>query len=158
LQLVGVIGKTVFSSGGGGMFPANLPVGVVIEEGPREGSFKTAYIKPLVNFEELEYVTIIKKLPAKWEESWPEDKEVKIDNPLYGELDFPGEEPEKEKPEEPIKPPEKKEVKKTTAKPAEKEAKPKKETTPAKKTNDGNKSILDMDEDFLLKKLEEGGN
>ena len=67
---------------------------MIVEEGPRAGSFKTAYVKPYVKFDELNYVTIIKKLPDKWVEDWPEEKNITIENPFYGELNFPGEEPE----------------------------------------------------------------
>lgn len=87
------IGNVVYSSGGAGLFPKGIPVGVITEEGPRTGSFKTAFMEPYVKFEELEYVSVIKKLPSKWIEKWPEEKGVTIENPYFGELDF----PEKEK-------------------------------------------------------------
>ncbi|NBU96835.1 MAG: rod shape-determining protein MreC [Spirochaetia bacterium] len=94
LEKVGIAGREVYSSNGGGVFPAGLPIGIIVEEGPRAGSFKTAFVKPHVKFDELQFVTIIKKLPDKWVEDWPEEKNITIENPFYGELNFPGEEPE----------------------------------------------------------------
>ncbi len=86
------IGKTVYTSGGSGVFPSHIPVGYITEEGPREGSFKSAYVRPFVQFDKLEYVTVILKRPDKWIEEWPEEKTVKIDNPYLGEINFPDEE------------------------------------------------------------------
>ncbi|TGK17789.1 rod shape-determining protein MreC [Leptospira stimsonii] len=86
------IGKPVYTSGGGGVFPAGIPVGVITEEGPRNGSFKSAYLKPFVRFEMLESVTILLKLPEKWLETWPEGQNITIENPYFGELNYPGEE------------------------------------------------------------------
>lgn len=91
IESFGNLGRTIFSSSGGGIFPANIPVGVIIEEGPRSGSFKTAYVKPYIRFEELQFVSIIKKIPDKWVEDWPEEKSISIENPYFGELNFPGE-------------------------------------------------------------------
>ncbi len=159
VQFFGLIGKVVYTSGAGGIFPINIPVGVIVEEGPREDAFKKAYVQPLVNFAELEYVTVIQKLPDQWVETWPEEKSIVIDNPLYGELNFPGEENEKpekvEKEKPPAKEPSKKEASKNT--PPTKDVKSK-NTVPPSKDPGKKKSILDMDEEFLLKKLEEGGN
>lgn len=90
-DIMGSLGRVVYSSKGGGIFPADIPVGIIIEEGPRSGSFKTAYIKPFIKFEDLQFVTIIKKLPDKWVEAWPEEKTISIENPYYGEINFPGE-------------------------------------------------------------------
>lgn len=91
IESFGNLGKVVFSSSGGGVFPANIPVGIIVEEGPRSGAFKTAYVKPYIRFEELQYVSIIKKIPDKWIEDWPEEKSISIENPYFGELNFPGE-------------------------------------------------------------------
>ncbi|MCE9501349.1 MAG: rod shape-determining protein MreC, partial [Leptospira sp.] len=44
------LGKGVFTSGGSGIFPAGIPVGVITEEGARTGSFKTAYLRPYIKF------------------------------------------------------------------------------------------------------------
>jgi rod shape-determining protein MreC len=89
------IGRSVHTSGGSGVFPPDIPVGIITEEGPREGSFKTAYVRPYVQFDKLEYVTVIKKLPERWIEKWPEERAVKIDNPYLGEINFPDEERKK---------------------------------------------------------------
>ena len=90
IESFGNLGKTIYSSSGGGVFPANIPVGTIVEEG-RSGAFKTAYVKPYIKFEELQYVSIIKKVPDKWVEDWPEEKSISIENPYFGELNFPGE-------------------------------------------------------------------
>ncbi|WCL50164.1 rod shape-determining protein MreC [Leptospira sp. GIMC2001] len=91
------IGKAVYTSGGSGVFPEGIPVGIITEEGPREGSFKTAYLKPFVQFDKLEYVTILKKNPDRWIEEWPAERSIKIDNPYLGELNYPEDERKKEK-------------------------------------------------------------
>ena len=96
LQKFIISGKQVFSSAGGGIFPARLPIGIIVEEGERIGQFKSAYVKPYIKFEDLKYVTVIQKFPDKWVEEWPEEKAINLENPYYGELDFPGEEPDKE--------------------------------------------------------------
>jgi rod shape-determining protein MreC len=133
IDVYGSIGRIVYSSKGGGIFPADIPVGIIVEEGPRSGSFKTAYVKPFVKFEELEFVSILKKLPDKWVEDWPEEKAVSIENPYYGELNYPG---------EIIDPKDKNQASKKT-----KEVKP--DSIPPKKRP------IDEDEDSMLKKLEE---
>jgi rod shape-determining protein MreC len=91
IESFGNLGRAVFSSSGGGVFPAAIPVGIIVEEGPRSGSFKTAYVKPYIRFEELQFVTVIRKTPDKWVEDWPEEKSISIENPYFGELNFPGE-------------------------------------------------------------------
>ncbi|GBF50999.1 rod shape-determining protein MreC [Leptospira ryugenii] len=85
------IGKPVFSSGGSGVYPSGIPVGIIIEEGPRNGSFKTAFVRPFVEFDKLLNVVVIKKLPEKWREEWPAEKTIQIDGPYFGEIDFPRE-------------------------------------------------------------------
>lgn len=103
------IGKAVYSSGGSGVFPPGIPVGVIIEEGARNGSFKTAYLRPFVEFDKILSVIVIKKLPEKWLEEWPTEKSIQIDGPYLGELDYPKEkdynkkdkEKEREKKEKP---------------------------------------------------------
>ncbi|WP_411823904.1 rod shape-determining protein MreC [Leptospira sp. 'Mane'] len=85
------IGKAVYSSGGSGVFPQGTPVGTIIEEGPRNGSFKTAYVRPFVEFDKLLNVIVIKKLPEKWKEEWPAEKTIQIEGPYFGEIDFPRE-------------------------------------------------------------------
>lgn len=113
---IGIQGKMVLSSSGGGLFPANIPVGYIVEEGPRTGSFKTAYIKPYVRFEDMQYVSVVLKLPDKWVEEWPEEKNVAIENPYYGIINFPGD--KDEKPGPPAKEaPKPKDEKKTNQKP-----------------------------------------
>ncbi len=130
-DIYGSIGRAIYSSKGGGVYPPDIPVGIIVEEGPRSGSFKTAYIKPFVKFEELQFVSIIKKLPEKWVEDWPEEKAISIENPYYGELNFPGEVIEKNQSKKPTK-----DIKTDS-------------TTPIKKRP------IDDDEDTMLKKLEE---
>ena len=85
------IGKPVYSSGGSGVFPPGIPVGIIVEEGARNGSFKTAYVRPFVEFDKILNVIILKKLPEKWREEWPAEKTIQIDGPYFGEIDFPKE-------------------------------------------------------------------
>lgn len=100
------IGKTVYSSGSSGIFPNGIPVGIITEEGPRNGSFKTAFLKPFVRFDMLESVTILLKLPEKWAETWPEGQNINIENPYFGELNYPKEdrEPKNANPTPGVKP------------------------------------------------------
>ncbi len=148
IESFGNLGKPVFSSSGGGLFPAAIPVGIITEEGPRSGSFKTAYIKPYIRFEELQFVTVIKKTPDKWVEDWPEEKSISIENPYFGELNFPGEIIEG------------KDVKDKKTNPAPIQPTPKK--IEAKTVNPNNpqpkekkKISSDSDDDEMVKKLEE---
>ncbi|MDF3818651.1 rod shape-determining protein MreC [Leptospira sp. 96542] len=85
------IGKAVFSSGGSGVYPQGIPVGTIIEEGPRNGSFKTAILRPFVEFDKLQNVIVLKRLPEKWKEEWPAEKTIQIEGPYFGEIDFPKE-------------------------------------------------------------------
>jgi len=147
-ESIGVLGEMVYSSGGDGLFPSRLPVGVIVEEGPRTGTFKTAYVEPLVNFSELEYVTVIKKLPAKWSEMWPEEKSIPIENPYYGDLNFPDEETETTKPKESL--PKKDTSQKSIPSKKEVVRLPQKD----KEKNSTKKSVLDLDEEYLLQNLE----
>lgn len=89
ISRTGLIGKPVFTSGGSGIFPPNIPVGVITDEGVKEGSFKTAYAEPFVNFGSLEFVTVIKKLPAKWATKWPAHIAPETEQPIFGENVFP---------------------------------------------------------------------
>ena len=77
------IGKPILSSGGAGVFPKNIPVGVIAEEVEREGSFKKAYVKPYINFQTLKYVNIIQKLPEKWAAVEPEENQIPTDIPFF---------------------------------------------------------------------------
>jgi rod shape-determining protein MreC len=88
------IGKPVYTSGGSGVFFSGIPVGIITEEGERTGSFKTAYLKPYIQFDKLQYLRVILKKPDKWIEKWPEEKVVNIDSPYFGELNYPSEESE----------------------------------------------------------------
>jgi rod shape-determining protein MreC len=90
-QIVSLIGKPVFSSAGSGIFPANIPVGLISQEGEREGAFKTAFVEPFVKFSDLEYVTVIKKLPDKWLEAWPLEQPIPIEDPILAEPIYPEE-------------------------------------------------------------------
>jgi len=154
LEKVGIAGREIYSSNGGGVFPAGLPIGVIVEEGPRAGSFKTAYVKPYVKFDELNYVTIIKKLPDKWVEDWPEEKNITIENPFYGELNFPGEEPEsKQTPKDQkltVLKPQVSEQRDISKKPMSNSPTP----TPKKQEVMKKMPLLDEDDEDVLRKLE----
>lgn len=83
--------RVVFSSGSGGIFPPGIPVGEIIEEGERSGSFKNAYVRPFVRFENLQYVTVILKTPEEWIKQWPQEKNIQIETPYFGQQTFPDE-------------------------------------------------------------------
>ena len=59
-------GDLVLTSGRGGVYPQDVPVGKVKEiQLDPSGLLKTAYIEPLVNFDDLEEVYIVKTVGAK---------------------------------------------------------------------------------------------
>ena len=71
--------RYVLSSGDGGIFPPGIPVGVIAEEGPRDGEFRTAY------------VTVVLKSPEKWATGWEQKErwevhlETEFGPPVYTE-------------------------------------------------------------------------
>ena len=86
-ESINKINKPVFSSGGAGVFPPNLPVGIIIKEIGIEGNFKKAYVKPYVNLKKIKYVTIIQKLPEEWKGFTPEEKYIPTDILYFDEKD-----------------------------------------------------------------------
>lgn len=58
-------GDEIITSGGDGIFPKGLPVGVVGNRIERLGSFQRAEVIPFVDFSRLDYVFILKKKPHK---------------------------------------------------------------------------------------------
>ncbi|MCR9140791.1 MAG: rod shape-determining protein MreC [bacterium] len=81
----------VVSSGEGGIFPRGIPVGVIDEEGPRDGEFRTAYVTPLAPISNLDIVSIVLKAPEKWaagweqKERWEEHLDTEFGPPVYFE-------------------------------------------------------------------------
>ncbi|MBS4191462.1 rod shape-determining protein MreC [Bacillus sp. FJAT-49705] len=64
-------GQNVVSSGMGGVFPKNLPIGKVVDVTPAEyGLTQTAFVKPGANFYDIEHVMVVKRSMVKPE---PED-------------------------------------------------------------------------------------
>jgi rod shape-determining protein MreC len=60
------IGDFVLTSGLGGVYPKDIPVGKVEQiQLDRSGLLKTAYISPLVDFDSLEEVYIVKKVEGQ---------------------------------------------------------------------------------------------
>nr|WP_174270325.1 rod shape-determining protein MreC [Desulfosporosinus acidiphilus] len=60
------VGNLVLTSGQGGVYPQDVPIGKVKEiELDPSGLLKTAYIEPLVDFDSLEEVYIVKMVGAK---------------------------------------------------------------------------------------------
>ncbi|KLU59567.1 cell shape-determining protein MreC precursor [Peptococcaceae bacterium CEB3] len=60
------VGDLVVTSGLGGVYPVDMPVGKVQEvQLDKTGLLKTAYIEPLVNFDSLEEVYIVKTVGGK---------------------------------------------------------------------------------------------
>lgn len=82
----------VLSSGEGGIFPKGIPVGVIVDEGPRDGEFRTAYVSPLAPISNLDIVSIVLKAPAKWagnwdkKARWEEHLDTEFGPPVYSEL------------------------------------------------------------------------
>ncbi|MBP7281693.1 MAG: rod shape-determining protein MreC [Leptospiraceae bacterium] len=153
IESFGNLGKTIYSSSGGGVFPANIPVGIIVEEGQRSGAFKTAYVKPYIKFEELQYVSIIKKIPDKWVEDWPEEKSISIENPYFGELNFPGEILENK---DQTLPKEKKPAPSPLPNPAPNKVEAKTVTPPVPVVPKEKKKLsVETEEDEMLRKLEE---
>ena len=60
------VGDLVLTAGNGGVYPQDVPIGKVKEvELDPTGLLKTAYIEPLVNFDDLEEVYIVKMVGGK---------------------------------------------------------------------------------------------
>lgn len=85
-------GFSVYTSGAGGIFPPGIPVGYVLEMGPRQNEFKSAYIKPFAPISSLDFVSIILKRPAAWSSNWDRNKrweehlETEFGPPEYPEV------------------------------------------------------------------------
>ncbi|QED48789.1 rod shape-determining protein MreC [Cytobacillus dafuensis] len=59
-------GQNVISSGMGGVFPKNLPIGKVVDVTPAEyGLTQTAFVKPGANFYDIEHVMVVKRSMVK---------------------------------------------------------------------------------------------
>jgi len=66
-------GLKVYTSGDGGIFPPGLPVGELTREGPRQGEFRTAYMRPYAPISTLDFVSVVLRPPAAWAEKWERD-------------------------------------------------------------------------------------
>ena len=77
----------VFTSGASGIFPAGIPVGVIIGMGQRRNDFLTAYVKPYVQINEMDYVIVILKEIEPWSQNW--EKEQKWEDQLKTEFPKP---------------------------------------------------------------------
>ncbi len=83
-------GNTVVTSGEGGIFPPGIPVGTIVQESEREGEFKTARIRLYAPISSLDYVSVIRKRPEIWKETY--DREEIWDEHLlteFGEAVYP---------------------------------------------------------------------
>ncbi len=56
-------GDMVITSGGDGIFPKGLPVGILRKEISRQGTFQTAELEPSIDFKKLNYVLVMQKEP-----------------------------------------------------------------------------------------------
>ena len=55
------IGDMAVTSGLGGVYPKDIPIGTIVQiELDQSGLLKTAYIKPLTDFDSLEEVYVVK--------------------------------------------------------------------------------------------------
>jgi rod shape-determining protein MreC len=57
----------VVTSGNDGIFPPNLFVGIIVEKGSfDENNFSTAYVRPYIEIDKLDYVIVLLKKPKEW--------------------------------------------------------------------------------------------
>ncbi len=63
----------IYTSGGGGIFPRGIPIGIVSGTGRRVNDFKTAYVKVFADISRLEYVSVIRKKADTWSKYQDED-------------------------------------------------------------------------------------
>ncbi|GIW23715.1 MAG: rod shape-determining protein MreC [Candidatus Sericytochromatia bacterium] len=76
----------VVTSGNDGIFPPNIPVGIIIEKGNiDENNFATAYLKPYIEIDKLEYVMIIQKNPELWSQELTNEIKNELPIPLTTE-------------------------------------------------------------------------
>ena len=98
-------------------------------------------------------VSIIKKIPDKWVEDWPEEKSISIENPYFGELNFPGEILENK---DQTLPKEKKPAPSPLPNPAPNKVEAKTVTPPVPVVPKEKKKLsVETEEDEMLRKLEE---
>ena len=71
----------VVTSGNDGIFPENIPVGVIVEKGNiDDNGFGYAYVTPYIELDKLEFVIVILKKPSSWSNLVSDN--VKNDLPL----------------------------------------------------------------------------
>ena len=82
----------IYTSGGGGIFPRGIPVGVVSGIGRRVNDFKTAYVNIFADINRLEYVSVILKKADVWAKyqdqdfRWQEHLRTEFGAPEYPEI------------------------------------------------------------------------
>ena len=67
-------GDEIVTSGNQGVFPKGIPVGMIQGDVKRSSNFQESEIKPLLDFQRLDYVSIIKKEPDDGEKKFKESK------------------------------------------------------------------------------------
>lgn len=85
-------GTPIITSGGGGLFPAGIPVGTILKEGSRLDQFRTAIVVPYAPIYNLDDVTIILITPKPWSEV-AQQKRKTWDEHLttpFGNVDYTG--------------------------------------------------------------------
>ncbi|MCB1164937.1 MAG: hypothetical protein KDK33_02215 [Leptospiraceae bacterium] len=64
----------VYTSGQAGLFPPDIPVGLITGEGNPEGEFRTAMVEPYAPIDRLDTVVVLLKEPAAWSQKFEDDK------------------------------------------------------------------------------------
>ena len=84
-----VFNQAVYTSGGGGIFPRGIPVGVLIRKGPRRNEFETAFVRPYASISDLSTVSVLIKSPENWAGSERRDRSEDLDEFLLTEFGHP---------------------------------------------------------------------
>lgn len=81
--------RIVITSGGDGIYPAGIPVGILEKKISELNDSTVAYVKPLVPISRLDFVHVVIKSPEKWAENWQkkinweEHLETEFGPPVY---------------------------------------------------------------------------
>ncbi|MBU45160.1 MAG: hypothetical protein CMN76_18255 [Spirochaetaceae bacterium] len=71
---VEILKTPVYTSGQGGIFPPDIPVGIITGEGNPDGEFRTAMVKPYAPIDRLDTVVVLLKSPSPWAEQFEREK------------------------------------------------------------------------------------
>ncbi|MBI41189.1 MAG: hypothetical protein CMF59_16460 [Leptospiraceae bacterium] len=71
---VEILKTPVYTSGQGGIFPPDIPVGIITGEGNPDGEFRTAMVKPYAPIDRLDTVIVLLKGPSNWAQQFEREK------------------------------------------------------------------------------------